>query len=162
MKSLLKFITFIILLKHARPKMRCNGTDDGCCTIDNPCDEGDGDCDIHPQCKEGLICGTNNCKGKSFEPSDDCCEKRPQCTGQDSCCKIGRLLCGIGEGDCDLHIQCQEGLRCGSNNCVGEGFDATDDCCYKDDNFRSRRHRWRFRALRRQRQARRRQQDNYT
>jgi len=52
------------------------------------------------------------------------------CTGGDSCCD-GRV-CGIGEGDCDRDSQCAGNLKCGTDNCVGKGFDSTDDCCYED------------------------------
>ena len=39
--------------------------------------------------------------------------------------------CSELEGDCDFNDQCQEGLRCGTNNCVDYfGFDAHTDCCY--------------------------------
>ena len=30
---------------------RCKGNDHGCCTNDNPCEEGDGDCDTNAHCK---------------------------------------------------------------------------------------------------------------
>ena len=57
-----------------------------CCTPENPCDEGEGDCDGpgdgglndgHAGCKGDLVCGTNNCLqfGAYFHPKDDCCEK---------------------------------------------------------------------------------------
>merc|ERR1711910_268606 len=59
-----------------------------CCTPENPCDEGEGDCDGpgdggnndgHRGCKGDLICGSNNCLqfGAYYHPKDDCCE-RPQ------------------------------------------------------------------------------------
>lgn len=39
--------------------------------------------------------------------------------------------CSEVEGDCDFNNQCQEGLKCGSNNCPASfGFDAHTDCCY--------------------------------
>ena len=56
---------------------RCNGTDNACCTWQNPCDLGDGDCDAHFQCKGLLRCGKNNCGGPPFDPEDDCCELPP-------------------------------------------------------------------------------------
>merc|ERR1712129_215706 len=70
---------------------RCNGRNyEGrrCCTPENPCDEGEGDCDGpasggdhdgHEGCKGELLCGNNNCKqfGAYYHGSDDCCE-RPQ------------------------------------------------------------------------------------
>ena len=50
----------------------------------------------------------------------------PRCNGRDSgCSNIAE-----GDGDCDRHSDCQPGLRCGKDNCVGAQFDATDDCCF--------------------------------
>ena len=68
---------------------RCSGRNyqgRRCCTPDNPCDEGEGDCDGpgdggghdgHAGCKGELVCGTNNCKkfGTFYHEKDDCCEK---------------------------------------------------------------------------------------
>ena len=36
----------------------------------------------------------------------------------------------LGEGDCDSDTSCLGELKCGSDNCLGEEFDETDDCCY--------------------------------
>ena len=39
--------------------------------------------------------------------------------------------CSHLEGDCDFDYQCQEGFRCGTNNCDDSfGFDTHTDCCY--------------------------------
>ena len=39
--------------------------------------------------------------------------------------------CSEFEGDCDLHFQCKNGLKCGSNNCPDSfGFEKHSDCCY--------------------------------
>ena len=39
--------------------------------------------------------------------------------------------CSEDEGDCNLDNECQDGLRCGNNNCPDSfGFDAHTDCCY--------------------------------
>ena len=68
---------------------RCSGRNyqgRRCCTPENPCDEGEGDCDGpgdggghdgHTGCKGDLICGSNNCKkfGAYYHEKDDCCEK---------------------------------------------------------------------------------------
>ena len=59
--------------------MRCLGTDDYCCTENTPCDKNEGDCDSDSQCKDGLICGENNCKSEwkglmEFDDGDDCCK----------------------------------------------------------------------------------------
>jgi len=53
--------------------LRCQGSDDGCCTTDRQCDLHDGDCDNDEQCKGGLVCGSNNC---SWGGGDDCCMER--------------------------------------------------------------------------------------
>ena len=49
------------------------------------------------------------------------------CVGGDSCCVEG--ACGENEGDCDADSDCQAGFICGSDNCNGDSFDDTDDCC---------------------------------
>merc|ERR1712038_348880 len=68
---------------------RCRGRNyDGkrCCTPENPCDEGEGDCDGpgdggqhdgHTGCKGDLVCGSNNCLkfGAYYHEKDDCCER---------------------------------------------------------------------------------------
>ena len=51
------------------------------------------------------------------------------CKGDDDCCGRNGDLCGKGEGDCDKDKHCKHGLVCGFNNCEGNGFDPTDDCC---------------------------------
>ena len=45
-----------------------------CCGTNNPCDEGQGDCDKDSECSGNLICGKNNCNRSQF-PSNktDCC-----------------------------------------------------------------------------------------
>ena len=61
---------------------------------------------------------------------------RTECHGDDSCCDPEHWICGVGEGDCDRHYDCDKGLLCGSNNCrkIGikppEYYDWDDDCCY--------------------------------
>merc|ERR1712178_135791 len=68
---------------------RCRGRNyDGkrCCTPENPCDEGEGDCDGpgdgglndgNRGCNGDLVCGSNNCKqfGAYYHEKDDCCER---------------------------------------------------------------------------------------
>ena len=58
-------------------KKSCNGRDD-CCTAEEPCERGEGDCDPdndHEQCHGNLKCGVDNCKkGAPFDTTDDCCE----------------------------------------------------------------------------------------
>ena len=41
-------------------------------------------------------------------------------------------ICSENEGDCFSHDECQDGLFCGSNNCIASlSFDSKVDCCYK-------------------------------
>merc|ERR1712126_89600 len=57
-----------------------------CCTPENPCGYGEGDCDGpgdggandgHQGCQGDLVCGSNNCKkfGLYYHEKDDCCER---------------------------------------------------------------------------------------
>merc|ERR1712110_732294 len=71
------------------PGQRCRGRNwDGrrCCTPENPCGEGEGDCDGfgdggandgNDGCQGDLVCGSNNCKqfGAYYHEKDDCCER---------------------------------------------------------------------------------------
>eukprot|EP00092_Neocalanus_flemingeri_P077976 GFUD01096910.1.p1 GENE.GFUD01096910.1~~GFUD01096910.1.p1 ORF type:complete len:293 (-),score=50.19 GFUD01096910.1:92-970(-) len=82
MKSLLIFllIVFEFHVIKTQSGLRCRGRnfDNGrCCTKENPCVEGEGDCEDDTECGVGLGCGTNNCKrfGDFFHPKDDCCVK---------------------------------------------------------------------------------------
>ena len=54
--------------------LECDGGDT-CCTSSNKCGEGEGDCDADADCQSGLICGKDNCVGKNFDATDDCCMK---------------------------------------------------------------------------------------
>ena len=73
---------------------RCSGRNYNgrrCCTPENPCNEGEGDCDGRGDgglndgdegCNGVLVCGSNNCKqfGLYYHDKDDCCQK-PETTG---------------------------------------------------------------------------------
>ena len=48
-----------------------------------------------------------------------------RCDGLDEGC----TRIALGDGDCDDDHDCEEGLICGIDNCIGDQFDATDDCC---------------------------------
>ena len=50
----------------------------GCCSIDDPCDVDEGDCDSDDECKGELICGQANCDEKKFGKNQrtDCCENQ--------------------------------------------------------------------------------------
>jgi len=110
----------------------CDGGD-SCCRRNNVCKEGEGDCDSDTDCEGDLKCGKDNCRGLGFDSTDDCCHNPLQpwgehCEGGDSCCTLDKP-CFEGEGDCDEDSECRGSLRCGTDNCYGEGFDDTDDCC---------------------------------
>ncbi len=47
-----------------------------------------------------------------------------------SCCDKDHP-CDLGEGDCDDDHDCMEGMTCGDDNCVGDGWDSSRDCCTK-------------------------------
>ena len=49
--------------------------DEDFCSIDEPCEINEGDCDSNDECKSHLFCGSNNCLGTlEFLSSSDCCE----------------------------------------------------------------------------------------
>ena len=54
-----------------------------------------------------------------------------KCMKEDDLCSVENP-CGMDEGDCDIHDECQDGLACGSNNCLNSiGYSSDDqDCCY--------------------------------
>ena len=65
--------------------------------------------------------------GSSFVATNDVYIK---CANEDDFCTPGNP-CGIDQGDCDIHDECQVGLVCGSNNCPDSlGFHSEFDCCY--------------------------------
>ena len=56
----------------------CNPTtwskfDGDCCSVDDPCGSGEGDCDDDNDCIGDLVCGKNNC-GEGFPKGADCCQ----------------------------------------------------------------------------------------
>ena len=51
------------------------------------------------------------------------------CNGQDDDCCTPENPCNYLDGDCDENEDCDLGFLCGTDNCQGPGFDATDDCC---------------------------------
>merc|ERR1711902_488099 len=112
-----------------------NGGDWPCCSSTNKCGEGEGDCDSDAECQSGLICGKDNCVGSSFLTGEDCCTKPTSsgsgCNGGDWTCCSSTNKCGEGEGDCDSDAECQSGLICGKDNCVGSSFLTGEDCCTK-------------------------------
>jgi len=117
-----------LIIENSCPTAVCDGGD-SCCTSENPCEEGEGDCDYDSHCVGDLQCGKDNCQGDTFDSTDDCCFAHSgPCDGGDSCCTSAKP-CKEGEGDCDYDSHCAGDLKCGNNNCQGDTFDSTDDCC---------------------------------
>ena len=52
------------------------------CTIDEPCEVDEGDCDSDNECKNHLFCGSNNCPDSLgfYSSSIDCCEHKGNTT----------------------------------------------------------------------------------
>ena len=71
------------LARHHLFLQSCNGqptTNMDCCTVDRPCNIGEGDCDYDVHCRGGLLCGHDNCfrdfpvqYGFNWEIFADCC-----------------------------------------------------------------------------------------
>ena len=123
--------------------VKCTGgyTDWSCCSETNKCSVGRGDCDSDSHCQAGLKCGKDNCVKFSYDfPSSgyDCCydpNNYPKCGpgNADWACCSETNKCGEGLGDCDSDSQCEEGLKCGKDNCHDYGTfpSSSYDCCFK-------------------------------
>merc|ERR1712165_75173 len=118
---------------------RCSGRDyqgRRCCTPENPCDEGEGDCDGpgdggfhdgHAGCKGDLVCGSNNCKkfGHYYHEKDDCCEKPTQVppeTGWTAWSEFGS--CRVKAGSCKK----TRTRYCRGPNCPGKQHSQDRPC----------------------------------
>ena len=87
-KSTCLSLLLLIKYKNLFSGQRCAGRNFNgrrCCTPEDPCDYGEGDCDGpadggandgHAGCKGDLVCGSNNCKkfGNYYHEKDDCCD----------------------------------------------------------------------------------------
>jgi len=114
----------------------CNGDRKAwnCCSQNEPCGFGEGDCDHDSDCRVGFMCGSNNCH--EFHPNAathaDCCTELI-CDGRvdDGCCTLLEP-CGHGGGHCQSDFHCQDGLKCGNNNCRDYNPLApkSSNCCY--------------------------------
>merc|ERR1712072_1150613 len=83
---------------------RCDGKNpDDCCTGDNQCSEGGGDCDTDHHCQGRLICGDDNCDvGAGFD-DDDCCTQPPNAcntTNNGGCSQICHNDVGLAVCSC--------------------------------------------------------------
>ena len=71
---------------------------DDFCAPSSKCEDGKGDCDRDNECQNGLVCGTDNCQGNEYEPSDDCCMPGTRIMrGQPESQRIFRLLVYVDE-----------------------------------------------------------------
>ena len=52
--------------------------DDDCCSVEEPCGLGQGDCDVDIECAGDLICGENNCGVEFTNRGADCCQLKGQ------------------------------------------------------------------------------------
>ena len=50
--------------------------DEDFCSIDEPCEINEGDCDSNDECKNHLFCGSKNCLDSLVLSSVDCCEPK--------------------------------------------------------------------------------------
>ena len=76
---------------------------------------------------EGYVWNWKFHNGQSYIATNDinikCANENDFCTSEN--------LCGTNQGDCDTHDECQDGHKCGSNNCPDSiGFHSDFDCCY--------------------------------
>ena len=100
------------------------------CTPNSRCGLDQGDCDVHEDCQSGFACGSNNCPDSLGYGTDvDCCFEAT--LGHLDYCTT-KNKCGVNEGDCDKHDECQSGLVCGNGNCDStlDAFSDESDCCY--------------------------------
>ena len=105
------------------------------CTPNDPCGLDQGDCDVHEDCQSGFACGSNNCPDSlGLGPDVDCCSNDMTLGHLDYCTTVNK--CGINEGDCDAHDECQIGLLCGDAICNStlDIFSDLSDCCYSPMN----------------------------
>ena len=50
--------------------------DQECCSVEQPCGLGQGDCDKDDECSGDLVCGRDNCGVEYKSPTADCCQFR--------------------------------------------------------------------------------------
>jgi len=112
-KELQGFLSELIVPQKHEGKGRIHDWD--FCSLDNPCSEGQGDCDNDDECSRGLRCGKNNCRHFHIfaDHRSDCC-MRPR-----SNCNI-RYPCGSGQGHCSNNAHCRDDLICKDNFCQND------------------------------------------
>ena len=100
------------------------------CRDEGPCGVGQGDCDRHSECESGLECRWNVGASYGFPADYDVCEaaSRAGRNGHVDYCR-DEGPCGVGQGDCDRHSECESGLECRWNVGASYGFPADYDVC---------------------------------
>ena len=129
-------------------RLKSDNTDSTLC-MGKLCREGEGGCHSDSECDGSLVCGrTDNCA--MVRPGMRCCTK--QCNGHSDCtsgecnaehsqCRLNSdtidwsrcsqdSTCADGEGDCDLHTDCEGTLLCAYDNCASGPTGM--DCCAGD------------------------------
>merc|ERR1711931_2577 len=157
MQSLLSLLFLSCLVFGQQPPLveppegqRCSGRNYNgrrCCTPEEPCGLGEGDCDGpldggvndgHAGCQGDLVCGSNNCKkfGAYYHDKDDCCERAE---------KGGPRQQEIGWGPWSEFSPCSASCgpgwevrtrQCVGNRCGQQGFhkeDRQERICIKPD-----------------------------
>ena len=115
----------------------CYGAEEDICTINNPCNIDEGDCDSHEVCQDNLVCGLNNCPDSLGHDADvDCCYNAT--VGDKEFCTTDKP-CGMNEGHCDSDNECETNFICSGTygtydrgySCPPSlGFASDVDCCF--------------------------------
>ena len=100
---------------------------DDYCTENNPCSEGEGDCDGDSECASGLVCAQDVGANYGWNPLVDVCEDFDDYPGDDYCAEYGP--CSEGEGDCDSDSECASGLICAQDVGANYGWSSLVDVC---------------------------------
>ena len=116
------------------------------CSADMPCGEGQDNCDDDIECEGSLVCGHMNCVNSTITDCctrpceiDSDCQTSGECDVEDKQCRLNSDTidwsrcshdspCTSGEGDCDLHTDCEGTLLCGNDNCANGSREM--DCCF--------------------------------
>jgi len=131
-----------------KPPKRCEPSkgDYGCCTQNQQCGMGEGDCDFDSDCISGMECvddigadfggsalfdicvpiGTYTMPPTAPPTKPDC---RPSLNDYNCCGGYNGYLCQDGEGDCDYDSDCAAGLFCTDDIGAKYGGNALLDVC---------------------------------
>ena len=83
----IEYLIFYISKLIGNPKCDIKTTktyDRECCSVDNPCGLGQGDCDKDDECSGDLVCGRDNCGMEYKSATADCCQFRGNKIYEDS------------------------------------------------------------------------------